>query len=429
MEVAQIAKSIAIKLNATESFFRKNPLDTDLIETAALAHDLGHPPFGHNGEEALDECMADFGGFEGNAQTLRILGKLEKKRTFYDDYEPVSEDGKDKRAGLNLTARTLAATLKYDREIPRRKDGREKSGVIKGYYHTDRDLVAFIKKSVLGDKVKMAAGSFKTVECSIMDVADDIAYSTYDIEDAFKGELLSPIDLIAASPDCLESVAATVNNRLDLFYGESKSKASRFTKTDARDVFVNTFAELFDVSPKDVSAISSKAPQTKFFLEGEDSFKAFLVASASDLGSRVAADGYRRTQFTSALVGKFIHGVEFLPNKHFPQLGRVRLKEDAFKEVETFKVFAFESLISSSRLKLAEFSGKSIVAFIFKTLNEKRGNALLPEDFRALHEALAEPDEKARVICDFVAGMTDKYAIEFYARLTSADKNTFWKPL
>jgi len=81
LEVAQIAKSIAIKLNSTGVFPNGNSFDlnTDLIEFSALAHDIGHPPFGHQGEEALDQCMLDFGGFEGNAQTLRILSKLEKK--------------------------------------------------------------------------------------------------------------------------------------------------------------------------------------------------------------------------------------------------------------------------------------------------------------------------------------------------------------
>jgi dGTPase len=83
LEVAQISKSIAIKLNyehfrdATDDDYR---ISTDLVEFAALAHDLGHPPFGHNGEAALDECMRTVGGFEGNAQTLRILARVEKKR-------------------------------------------------------------------------------------------------------------------------------------------------------------------------------------------------------------------------------------------------------------------------------------------------------------------------------------------------------------
>ena len=117
LEVAQIAKSIALRINSRHAYFVDNPIDLDLIETAALAHDLGHPPFGHNGERALDECMRKKGGFEGNAQTLRILARLEKKELDLEEAEetPKSED---RRVGLNLTYRTLAAVLKYDKCIP-----------------------------------------------------------------------------------------------------------------------------------------------------------------------------------------------------------------------------------------------------------------------------------------------------------------------
>lgn len=79
LEVAQIAESIARKLNSTEPYLRKNPINERICYAAALLHDIGHPPFGHNGEDALDAKMAKFGGFEGNAQTLRIVSQLEKR--------------------------------------------------------------------------------------------------------------------------------------------------------------------------------------------------------------------------------------------------------------------------------------------------------------------------------------------------------------
>jgi dGTPase len=82
LEVAQIAKSIAIRLNETIPYFQTHKINTDLVEFAGLAHDLGHPPFGHNGEAELDQLMMDYGGFEGNAQTLRILSRLEKKTNY-----------------------------------------------------------------------------------------------------------------------------------------------------------------------------------------------------------------------------------------------------------------------------------------------------------------------------------------------------------
>src|SRR5208283_2954453 len=100
LEVAQIAKAIAIRLNATSIHFRlKNrKIEPDIVEFAGLAHDLGHPPFGHNGEEALDECMHDYGGFEGNAQSLRIVSRLEKKTTLFPvegEIVPFDSNGSD----------------------------------------------------------------------------------------------------------------------------------------------------------------------------------------------------------------------------------------------------------------------------------------------------------------------------------------------
>jgi dGTPase len=210
IEVAQIATGIALNLNATD--MKDDPIDLDLVELAALAHDLGHPPFGHNGEKTLDYKMRNHGGFEGNAQTLRILARLEKKETIgfpvtTNRADPVGDDQTDQRLGLNLCFRSLASVLKYDRACPETEEERERltnqrySGFskrpVKGYYSVESELVGRIKQEVApGYK-----GHFKTIECSIMDLADDIAYSTYDLEDAFKAQFLSPLRMAAATTD------------------------------------------------------------------------------------------------------------------------------------------------------------------------------------------------------------------------------------
>jgi dGTPase len=131
LEVAQIAESIAYRLNHEDNLFE---IETRVCATAGLVHDLGHPPFGHNGERALDDKMREYGGFEGNAQTLRILSKLEKRGMIPHRDTSTS----DERVGLNLTYRTLASTLKYDKMIPHVRG--EEETLVKGYYAEERGL-------------------------------------------------------------------------------------------------------------------------------------------------------------------------------------------------------------------------------------------------------------------------------------------------
>jgi dGTPase len=203
LEVAQIAEGIAQRLNYIEPKLKNDSIKERLCAAAGLVHDLGHPPFGHNGERALDDAMRPYGGFEGNAQTLRILSKLEKK--VRRDHPEHGDD----RAGLNLTYRLLAAALKYDRAIPERRGKRAK--LVKGYYQSEAALVSRIKLAVCG---RRSVKNFKTLECSIMDIADDIAYSTYDLEDALKAGFLTPASILASDQDLLETVAKKLSTQV-----------------------------------------------------------------------------------------------------------------------------------------------------------------------------------------------------------------------
>jgi dGTPase len=421
LEVAQIAKSIAIRINATVPQFKTHPINTDIVETAALAHDLGHPPFGHNGEYALDECMADFGGFEGNAQTLRILTRLEKRQTLSLDTDQLPApliNGVENRAGLNLTFRTLAAVLKYDNEIPTlaADRGSMKPSICKGYYSSEAEIVGKLKLAI----PRSPRTRFRTIECAIMDVADDIAYSTYDLEDAFKAEFLTPLSLMAKPVAVVERVAGKVKERLDEYYSHLPAGERTFGADDLSRTLISVFSEIFGASANIIQNAQELDAEAKAVVASKAAF---------DASAKLVSNGYSRAKLTSDLVGTFIQGVEVDYDEEFPSQSKVRLNVETFKRVEVLKNFAYQSLIMSPRLKVAEHRGKQIVKDIFEALERDEGHLLMPDDARLLYEDFKGTAHKKRVVCDFIACMTDRYALQFYNRLFGTSHESIHAPL
>ena len=166
LEVAQVARALARALR----------LDEDLAETLALAHDLGHPPFGHAGERALDQCLNDFGGFDHNAQTLRVVTALERRYPAFD--------------GLNLTWETLEGLVKHNGPLTDREGtplGRYRAhGIPKTIADYDR-------------RQDLQLWSFASLEAQVAAIADDIAYDAHDIDDGLRADLFSLDELAAVA--------------------------------------------------------------------------------------------------------------------------------------------------------------------------------------------------------------------------------------
>ena len=418
LEVAQVAKSIAIKFNATDDYFQRHPLDTDLVEFAGLAHDLGHPPFGHNGEHVLDHLMLDRGGFEGNAQTLRILCCLEEKATTEQPATRQVADGVDIRRGLNLTARSLASVLKYDREIPRstyvRHEERTDEAPCKGYYSSERVLVHTLKERLGDSRVQR----FKTIECAIMDVADDIAYSTYDLEDAFVAGFLTPISIIAADDQIKEKIAARVAAKISVEFPDKDQSTLGYTVDEMNGNLVSVFSSILDIDVNRIGSRSWTGEELATFVGGEVYKKSALLAKSS----------YHRTQFTSDLIGFLIQKVEVARIGENPVFWQARLELDAFKTVETLKMMAFMHLIRSDKFLAEGRRAKHVLERIFETLKDS-GSDLLPADWRLVFDHYRDDEHgKMRTVCDFVAAMTNRHCLEFYARLFGPEPPSIHKP-
>lgn len=413
LEVANIAKAIAANINQEHG--ANVPLD--VVEVAGLCHDAGHPPFGHKGERALFKLMKDFGGFEGNAQTLHLVSRVEKliKKTESAHYGIGGKKG-DMRKGLNLTARSLASLLKYDKEIPRSIQ-QERKALIKGYYSYEADLVQWIKREITG--VDNFSGEFKTVECQIMDIADDIAYSTFDLVDALHAGFIRMSDLLGGGigSQTLSTVAKEVEESL-----QSQGKIGADYEITDKDV-LETLSNLI-VGPLGYEGDNGEFTVDLSRAGGFAALRVFLRKL-----ERFARNGYQRSFLARYLVARFINSINFEKNERCPALSKVWLDENAALEIECLKKFVYVTTTKQSRVQVSEYRATYVIETIYNAINENAA-ALLPDDYVYMFLRLKNKEvQQQRVICDFIAGMTDRYALEFYGRLRSQDPETIFKPI
>ncbi|MGC4895279.1 deoxyguanosinetriphosphate triphosphohydrolase [Micromonospora sp. DT31] len=347
LEVAQIAREMGARLGC----------DPDVVDTAGLAHDLGHPPFGHNGEAALDELAAGCGGFEGNAQTLRVLTRLEAK--------VLTDDGRS--AGLNLTRAALDAVSKYP--WPRRP-GERKFGV----YADDRPVFDWLRAGA-------PSGSRRCLEAQVMDWADDVAYSVHDVEDGIHGGYVD-LGPLLADPDERRALCADV--------------ATTYSGEEPADL-----GEVLD----DLLADPALAPLAAY--DGSHRALAALKGTTSVLTGR----------FVSGVVSATVrrHG----PGPHRRYAADLVVPRRLRAQCALLKGIALRYVMRRPGATERYARQQEVLAGLVGALRDRAPDALDPV-FAPLWRAAADDAQRRRVVIDQVASLTDPAALAWHDRLVPA---------
>jgi len=319
LEVAQIARSLGRSLG----------LDEDLAEALALAHDLGHTPFGHAGEDALADCMARFGGFDHNAQALRIVTQLEQRYAAFD--------------GLNLTWETLEGIVKHNGPIL--SPGGEVACLPRAFREYDQIM-------------ELRLDTYASLEAQIAAVSDDIAYNTHDIDDGLRAQLFTVSDLMA-----LPLVGDIFREVHETYPG----LAPRRLRHEAIRRLVSHMVE--DVMAETGRRLAALNP--------------------------VTSDDIRTA-------GRPMAGFSTAMQAHDQAL----------------KAFLLERMYKHYQVNRMMSKAKRVIRQLFDLLIAEPN--LLPTEWHSLTDGPAT-QQTAETVCDFIAGMTDRFAIEEHRRLFQPD--------
>jgi dGTPase len=365
-----------------------------LMEAIAFAHDIGHPPFGHNGEAALNYMMREHGGFEGNAQSLRQLHHCETHIAV----------GFKVRPGLNLTRRVLLGIIKYPRSYTEARRGNNPTDPLsyvlirkedwkppKCYYDDDVALFAWIVKHFpKEDREKFIEWQrpptinehgktrHKTLDCTLLELADDIAYATHDFED---GIALGFID----------------QTKWEMALGRVPGQSDQKSKQSAADKARNGWEQW---------RASRRTSGVK-------------VPSFNKLQDLLFAGGALRRKAISHLIGAFVHNVTLKEEPGFshPLLRyRAVLSPELGTLLGIMKDVVHNEVVLSAELQTLEYRGRVMIMELFSALSSEP-MLLLKDPQRTNYQKSRNEAERNRAVCDFIAGMTDAYATRFYERL------------
>lgn len=424
LEVAQIARALAKRLPVGDGTSDHPGYGPTLAEVAALVHDLGHPPFGHNGEDALKLWMERVdSSFEANAQSLRIVAALEIK------YEPTRRETVigDVPIGLNLTMETLAACLKYpwpqhrtskEREHPRRDD------VKFGYYHEEEGLATLALRSVLPEMPSAQHRWRRHAAAEIVDWADDVAYSVHDLEDGIRGELIPLSEIL--QPNYEEAEKQILKQAADHAHESAWPDEEEFSG----DELQAALSRLEDFEP--IRRLHDP-------YRHEDAQRGLMKEMTTALIDRFAG-GLKAAKAGTLVTGADLHrdrGIQAemtvlkAMNWKYVVMGR-RLQTLQYRERRVVTALA-DAFLTDGETLLPEDRRPGYTQALELDMTASHSD-MKPKDFlrseraRLPHWDLEDKDAKARyckvnrarVVCDYVAGMTDPFAERSYARIVGA---------
>ncbi|NEC11818.1 deoxyguanosinetriphosphate triphosphohydrolase [Streptomyces sp. SID8014] len=362
LECAQVGRDLSAALGC----------DPDLVETACLSHDLGHPPFGHNGEQALSEIAGDCGGFEGNAQSLRLLTRIEPKRFRTDPHT-----GEQSSVGLNLTRASLDAATKYP--WPRGGHPADPASPKFGVYEDDLPVFTWLR-----DQAPAGRTCF---EAQIMDWSDDVAYSVHDLEDGLHAGHIDP-NLLHADPE----------------------------RHDITRLALERYAPA-GTDPAELTAALDRLMDQEWWPHGYDG---------------TAAAQARLKDATSQLIGRFCLAAEAATRAAYvlgPLTGAGRgaspvryaaelvVPRGARLECAVLKALADRYVMQRAEQEVLRAEQRVVIAELAQALLARAPFGLDPQ-FRALFEAAADDRARKRVVIDQIASLTDASARSLHADLT-----------
>ena len=377
IKVAQMGRRMAQEIVRTSPDLSDiYGVDPEVVEAACLAHDLGHPPFGHLAEKALDELVRDNGdneGFEGNAQSFRIVTKLAVRFDTFD--------------GLDLTRATLAAIIKY----PWFRNFQSKNKAKKwGAYCSENEDFEFAREFW-----RQNYGEVKTAEAELMDWADDIAYSVHDLEDFHRAQLI-PWQLVAdqTHDHCKQLI-------------EAACKAWHRAPNDAEGRLMRAHQRIFD-----------------------------LIRGIDDDFLREPYEGTRKQRqfirlITSLLVGNYIRGISLKDPKSINAGDSVvSIDSDLEDELKVLKQITRYYVISNPSLAAQQEGYKRIIINLFDDIfaaSNGQTPTFLPPKF--LHIFEIPKISRARATADCISSLTEREALALHQRLRGITSGSVLDPI